>query len=436
MTRPRGILAYPVSVIAVLVCAVLLIFALWRLLDQEAELRGTAADNMLWTISQAQVAAYRLDAALGRARQDDVDDETLRLRYDVLLSRMELLEGGPQQRYLDDMEEGGALRALAKDIRTHEAAFVTGEPTSQDNLHALLEDYAEATGRAANKAMVAQLETFGSLLDRQHGAILHVIAAALAVSGLGALISWRMLAALRAEHRAQMSLLREREMREAYRGFVAMVSHQFQSPLAAIDASMQRILRASGGMPTAEVVDRASRVRETVLNLSDLVRATRESVRLDAGQIEMHAVPCDIAAELHAARRVQNDAHPDRTIRVEIDNSVPARFCTDSVLLQQILGNLLANAIAYSPKPEPVIMHAKASSDILHIAITDRGIGIPLKERPMLFEPFFRASTAAKTQGLGMGLHLSRRLAHLLGGDLTYDSRPDRGSTFVLGLPL
>jgi signal transduction histidine kinase len=436
MTRRRGLKAHSIGIAAIMAFACLLVFALWRLLGQESELRGTAADNMLWTVSQAQVAAYQLDTALARARLGEVDDAALRLRYHVLQSRMDLLEAGPQQRYLARIGQLDPVVALADEIRAREAAFIAADPAMSRQLHALLAAYSQATGRAANRAMIAQLETFGGLFDQQHRAVLQVIAAVVAIFAIGMLISWRMLASLRAEQSAQISLLREREMREAYRGFVALVAHQFQTPLAAIDASMQRILRKGEVMPRDEIARRARRVRESVNNLTALMRATRESVRLDAGQIETCPTECDIVAELEAARGRQLDAHPDREIAVEIDASVPARLRTDRVLLQQIIDNLLPNAIAYSPGKEPVKLRADARGTVLHISVTDYGVGIPADEMPMLFEPFFRASTATGTQGLGMGLHLSRRLAHLLGGDLTCDSTPGHGSRFTLELPL
>lgn len=436
MTRQRGILAYPFSLAAVLVFSALLVFALWRLLDQESDLRGTASDNMLWTVSQAQVAAYRLDAALGRARLGEVGEDTLRLRYNVLLSRIDLLEAGPQTRFLADLGERAAIRDLGNEIRAHERAFLAAHPAAPDSLHMLLDDFAEATGRAANAAMVAQLERIGGLLNRQHATILQVIAATLAIFAIGVLISWRMLVSLRAEHEANASLKREREMRAAYRGFVALVAHQFQTPLAAIDSSMQRILRKGEAMARDEIRARARRVRATVAQLTDLMRATRESVRLDAGQIEVTPAQCDLAAELDLARQSQLDAHPGRKIRISIDESVPATLVTDRVLMHQIVGNLLSNATAYSPQDEPVTVHVSASAGRVRIAVVDRGIGIPETESPMLFEPFFRASSTMDTHGSGMGLYLSRRLARLMGGEIRADSRPGIGSAFTLELPL
>jgi signal transduction histidine kinase len=436
MNNRRDVLAYPFSLAAIALFAALLVFALWRLLDTEAALRTQAGDNMLWTIAQAQVAAQRLDTTLSQVRLGEADADALRLRYDVLLSRLTLLEAGPQRRYLEDIGHFEQIQAFAEQVYAQENAILSTRPADGEGFHDLLITLAAQLGRAANSAMVTQWDETGAHLDRQREAIMQAIALVAGILTLGILISWRMLTALQAQQDAQRSLVREQEIRAAYRSFVALVSHQFRTPLSVIDSSMQRILRKGEAMPPAEIADRARRVRSTVGRLTDLMQATLDSVKLDAGQIEASPAECDLAAELETARTRQLDARPGRAIRLDIGGDVPARLTTDSLLLQQIVGNLLANALAYSPQSEPVTIRARASNNRLHIAVTDFGVGIPEEEKGMLFQPFFRASTATKLHGVGIGLHLSRGLAHMLGGDLTFKSEQGLGSTFTLELPL
>ena len=116
MKAQRGVLAHPFSLATIVIFTGLLSFALWRLSDTEAALRTQAGDNMLWVISQAQVAAQRLDVTLSRARLGEADAASLRLRYDVLLSRLALLDAGPQQRYLADLGHKESLRTLADEV--------------------------------------------------------------------------------------------------------------------------------------------------------------------------------------------------------------------------------------------------------------------------------------------------------------------------------
>ncbi|WP_051630258.1 sensor histidine kinase [Afifella pfennigii] len=431
-----GVFAHPFSLAAIVLFTGLLVFALWRLWSTEQALRAQAGDNMLWTIAQAQLAAQQLDLALARARLEAEEADTLGLRYDVLLSRLTLLMEGPQRRYLDDLGQLAPIRRLSREVETREADVLAAGPAEGEYLHDLLGELARELGLAANRAMVAHWDETGAQLDRQHAAILQVILAVAIILTLGAFISGRMLAALGAKQRAQMSLLREKEIREAYRSFVALVSHQFRTPLSVIDASMQRILRKGEAMSRAEIAERAQRTRASVKSLTELMQATLDSMKLDAGQMHIKQREFNLAVEFKTARERQLEARPDRTITIDIGDDVPTNLTSDPLLVHQIIANLLANALAYSPRTEPVAVRVRRHGERLRIAIEDRGIGIPDEEKERLFQPFFRASTATGAYGVGMGLYLSRRLARILGGDLTFKSKQGLGSTFTLDLPL
>lgn len=439
MRGRRGVLAYPFSLAAIFVFTALLVFALFRLWNTEAALRTQVGDNMLWAISQAQIATQQLDLAIAHARLGETEADMLGLRYDLLLSRLTLLKQGPQRRYLTDIGHFDSIDALSGEVTAQEETVLSAAELSDGEARAvqdLLAELAGETGRAANRAMVAQWNNVGAQLDRQHETVLQVIAMVMTILAIGAFISWRMLAALQAEQRAQISLLREQEIREAYGGFVALVSHQFRTPLSIIDASMQRILRKGEAMEREEIEQRARRAREIVRRLTELVQATLDSMKLEAGQIEIQRCECDIVAELANARESQLEVRSGRVIDIDVGNEVPARVMTDPLLVHQILSNLLANALVYSPQTEAVTTRVYASNNHLRIAVTDTGIGIGEDEKEMLFQPFFRTETAKARNGVGMGLHLSRRLARMLGGDLTFTSSRGVGSTFTLELPL
>lgn len=439
MKAARGIYTYPLSLAAIFVFTCLLSFALWRLSNTEEALRNQVGDNMLWSISRAQVAAQRLDMAVARTRLGDTDKDELALRYDVLLSRLTLLEAGPQRRYLAELGHHEAIDELSSRVRALEDEILSAGSTNMraaGEIHSLLSTLASEFGRAANRSMVAQWNETGERLDAQHAAVLQVIAIVVTILALGAFISWRMLAALQSEQRAQLSLLREKEIREAYRSFVSLVSHQFRTPLSVIDSSMQRILRKGPAMPHAELARRAGRVREVVASLTQLMEITLHSMKLEAGQIDINMVELDVVAELERLRQSQMEDRPDRTLRIDVGDEVPARITADPLLLQEILGNLIVNAVTYSPQSEPVTIRVSAGSNCVHIAVEDRGIGIPEAEKERVFQPFFRASTATDIRGVGIGLHLSRRIARMMGGDVTFESTKGVGSTFTLMLTI
>jgi signal transduction histidine kinase len=226
--------------------------------------------------------------------------------------------------------------------------------------------------------------------------------------------------------------LRERQLREVYRDFVTMVSHQFRTPLAIIDSTVHRMMRRGPLMGAPEFNDRAMTIRNAVSGLSRLMDSTLTSERIDAGEMELNLRETDLGQLLSDIRTRFLDLTPERQIFLDIETAAFVRC--DTVLVDQAIGNLLGNALKYSPAEQPVEVSMAASDEAIVIAITDHGVGIPAAEQPRIFERFFRASTASTVKGSGIGLHTARQIARLHGGDITARSEPDT-TTFTLSLP-
>lgn len=438
MKRGSDLFAYVTVGVTILAFAVLLVFALIRLLDTEAEIRRSQGDNMLWSISQAQSAALLLDVAVSQKSSIPDSEVDIARRYDVLLSRLALLTEGPQARYMEELGMGeslarqdSAIRALETELRT----LSLGDATVALSIHELLETLSRDLGRAANRSMVKHWDATGARLDRQQAAIIQVIVSILGIIALGIFLSVMMLRTMAERQRIRMSLSRERESAELYRSFVGLVSHQFRTPLAVIDSSMQRILRSGDAMDQAEIERRALQVRSEVRDLTRLIEATLEVIRLDTGQVAMKPRNCDIAALLERVKARQLTETPDRAIDIVIGDEVPPSFVSDPFLAEQVLTNLVSNAVKYSPETETVLIGVRAENRQICFSVQDQGIGIPAEEQDKLFGHFFRASTAQEVPGTGVGLSISAQLAELLGGRLDFVSTAGIGSTFTLRLP-
>ena len=102
----------------------------------------------------------------------------------------------------------------------------------------------------------------------------------------------------------------------------------------------------------------------------------------------------------------------------------------------QAIANLLSNAVKYSAPPDPVDISADVEGPWVRLRVCDRGVGIPEEERPKLFERFFRAKTAAGVEGTGIGLHFTRTIARMHGGDVEAQPREGGGSSFILSIPI
>lgn len=437
MNRRRDLAAYAVAGVAVVAFAILLAFALVRLAETEAEMRENEGDNMLWAISRAQSAALLLDSAVSRKAGIPQVTADVERRYNVVLSRLTLLSDGPQLRYMQELGFDDEIDAAMRAIRALEPQILDltfGDTEAATSIHDVLAPMIKGLGRAGNQSMVRQWEATGAQVDRQRLAISQVIISIAAIIALGIFLSFTLLRAMIERQRVRHFLARERETAELYRGFVALVSHQFRTPLAVIDSAMQRVLRSGKAMPRAEIDQRAKQVRGEIKGLTGLLDATLDVVRLDAGQVTATPARCEIDKLLKRVKDRQSRETPDRVIDVSIGDEVPPFLTTDPVLAEQILANLVSNAVKYSPDTEPISVKVRAQNRQICFAVEDRGIGIPDEEQDKLFSRFFRASTAQGVPGTGVGLSTSHQLAQLLGGELEFSSRSGIGSVFTLKL--
>lgn len=438
MIRRRDLAAYALAGIAIVAFATLLAFALLRLSETEAEMRSNEGDNMLWAISRTQSAALLLDSAVSRQTSVPQADAEVERRYNVLLSRLTLLSEGPQRRYMRDLGLDEKVAAVASETRAlapQILGLAFGDTDTAIAIHETLAPLIDGLGRAGNQSMVRQWEATGARVDRQREAIGQVIVSILAIIALGVFLSFTLLRAMAERQRAGHFLALERETADLYRGFVTLVSHQFRTPLAVIDSAMQRVLRSGRNMTRAEIDLRAGQVRTEIKGLTSLLDATLDVVRLEAGQVAAAPAHCDIAELAERVRARQLTDTPTRSIRVSIGAEVPPYLTTDPVLAEQILANLVSNAVKYSPETESVLLNVTAENREICFAVEDRGIGVPHDEQNQLFSRFFRASTARGLPGTGVGLSTSHQLAHLLGGTLEFVSHAGIGSVFTLRLP-
>jgi two-component system sensor histidine kinase KdpD len=209
---------------------------------------------------------------------------------------------------------------------------------------------------------------------------------------------------------------------------LASVSHDLRTPLTAIKALAQS--SAARGDENARVieeqVDRLGRFVADILDLS----------RLKGGVFPVTLEPNTAEDLVGAVTRQVQPLLAGRALATAVDMSQPAlvgRF--DFVQTLRILGNLVENAIRYSPPGAPVELGVTRDGDTLVFVVADRGPGIPVAERAHLFEPFHRATNSPPDIGrAGLGLSIARHLADAQGGRLRYEARAGGGSRFILEL--
>ncbi|HEX6535470.1 MAG TPA: HAMP domain-containing sensor histidine kinase [Gemmatimonadaceae bacterium] len=218
--------------------------------------------------------------------------------------------------------------------------------------------------------------------------------------------------------------------------FVRAVSHDIRGPIGAVLGYAELLGDDLGDDPERVSPERArllmgiERSCRTVMALTDNLLTTAS---LESGDFPVEHAPFDLAAVVHdVAREASLSVRDDGRVRVEAPAAIPV--VSDALRVRQILMNLVSNALKYSPSDREVRVVAAYADGSARVSVIDRGPGIPREEQERIFEPFYQAGRR-RGGGVGLGLPLARRLARILGGELTVRSEPGEGSEFVLRVP-
>ncbi|WP_420125783.1 ATP-binding protein [Longimicrobium sp.] len=220
--------------------------------------------------------------------------------------------------------------------------------------------------------------------------------------------------------------------------FLATMSHELRTPLNAIQG-YTNLLEAGVPEPLSEpVLQYVRRVGLSARHLGQLIEEILAYSRLEAGRETVSAAQVDVGEVVREVEAIVEPLAREKGLRLMVnatDPSPPLR--TDPRKLRQILLNLLGNAIKFTDEGEIVFTTRPEGGDVL-FCVRDTGIGIPAEHLEQIFEPFWQVEQGSTriAQGTGLGLSVSRRLAHLMGGTLQAESSPGSGSTFILRLPL
>ena len=254
---------------------------------------------------------------------------------------------------------------------------------------------------------------------------------------------------LQARRLAAEELERARQAAEAASiaksSFLANMSHELRTPLASIMGYVDLMLAAGSG--AAGRVEHLQTIRRSGEHLLNLINDILDVSKIEAGRMAVEAVECrlvDIFADLESLMRTRA-IEKGIAFAVVYETPVPERVCTDPTRFRQILMNLAGNAVKFTDEgsvriavryqgsqgPGPV--HRQLIVDVM-----DTGPGISPQQQALLFQPFTQAdvSTTRRFGGTGLGLSISRRLAQMLGGELSVQSEVGKGSTFRVALPL
>lgn len=234
----------------------------------------------------------------------------------------------------------------------------------------------------------------------------------------------------------EQQVLQLQEASTARSRFVSSVSHELRTPITSLRGYLELLAGGEAGdlqpdqQHFVEIAERNARALEELIN--DLLTLSR----IQSGRITMHPEPVDIRALLRELKAEMLPIAARKHVDIVLVDTGDLVVSGDPLRLKQAFGNLVSNAIKYSPPGQAVVLRAFRINRQVVVSVVDWGAGIPKEDLPQLAEPFFRSSATERVPGTGLGLPIAKQMIELHGGRLAVESEPGAGSTFTVYLPL
>jgi signal transduction histidine kinase len=227
----------------------------------------------------------------------------------------------------------------------------------------------------------------------------------------------------------------ERRLDDEKRDLVATMSHELRTPMAAVYGAARTLLRTDVELGAERARELLEMIAAQAMRLTQITEEVLLTARLDRGTVRLEHELIDLAELTRATiAALTPQLPPDCPVGFEIEPDLPpARGDRDRV--QQVLVNLLDNAVKYGRPPLAVSLETRTSA--VCIAVADSGPGIPHVEQERIFDKFYRGDPQLTHApgGTGLGLYIARELTERMGGRLDVRSEPDAGAQFIIQLP-
>jgi two-component system sensor histidine kinase KdpD len=174
--------------------------------------------------------------------------------------------------------------------------------------------------------------------------------------------------------------------------------------------------------------------REEADRLNRLVGNLLDMTRIEAGALKVKSESCEVEDVIGTAVGQMEERLTGRNIQIHVPQGVPL-IAVDFVLIVHVIHNLLDNALKYSPAGSPLEVQASVHGDEVHIAVLDRGVGIPEDDLERIFDKFYRVQHPQQVTGTGLGLAICKGIVEAHGGRIWAENRLGGGSCFTIALP-
>ncbi|MCH8566626.1 MAG: HAMP domain-containing histidine kinase [Balneolales bacterium] len=230
---------------------------------------------------------------------------------------------------------------------------------------------------------------------------------------------------------------RERELSMRQASFLANVTHELKTPLAVMQAAGENL--ADGRVTTPERLESyGHHIYNESLRLKRMIEKLLDVARNEAGQLTLKPVPLRLDEHVKQYLTEQESYLLQKGVKIEleIEDDIP-QVIMDQISFETIFGNLVENAVKYSPNEKYLGIKVYLKNKRVHVAVADRGMGIPANAQKLIFDKFYRVedTLTATTKGHGLGLAIVKNLTERNNGIINLDSTPGRGSIFTISFP-
>ncbi|HVI68567.1 MAG TPA: ATP-binding protein, partial [Bradyrhizobium sp.] len=405
-------------------------------------------------------------AAMGRAvevfRQNAIElDHLLAERANAAIRLEKLVEertselqrrGAVLRVTFDNMEHGvlmfdrelklAAWNRQVMELLELPQAFLESKPRYDDYLHLLAErgEYASGDAEAEVRRLTADVaRDYRWERTRPDGTVLEIRHSGLPEGGCIIIYT-----DITERKRYEEALTAARDQAEAMSltksAFLASMSHELRTPLNAIIGLTEMMVTNAARFGTEKALEPLRRVHRAGTHLLGLINQVLDLSKIEAGKLELSPETVNLAPLLEdviGTARQLAEQNKNRLVVESPDNL--GSLTVDPMRLRQILLNLLSNACKFTQQGEVKLRVKKVvdGRNLIEIAVADTGIGMTPEQQAKLFEEFTQAdsSTARQYGGTGLGLAITRKLARMMGGDVTVASEPGKGSVFTVRLP-
>ena len=238
-----------------------------------------------------------------------------------------------------------------------------------------------------------------------------------------------------AQQSAQLKVLHEFEQLKD--DFIAMAGHELRTPLTVIKGYAQILSLRINEFTDKKTVIAVNTINQQVNRMSGLINMLLDVSRIQNHELDTNFIPIDFGAFLNDLIGRLQITSSQHTLNLQIVEAKPIWINADTDRLEQVVTNLVSNAIKYSASADRVDLIVRTQDTDVVLDITDYGIGIPSQELEKVFDRFYRSPEVKNSnrEGLGLGLYICNQIVSVSGGKITVRSTPGNGSTFSVYLP-